>query len=93
MTSIVQGIVQELYDATTLLQAVINFTYETDDLVKPELDYACRRLIAARSAIRHAGLVTHVEAGLLPVRDLPAQCKPFDPVRLRQVQKFCEAKR
>ena len=71
--------IQELYDATTLLQAVLNFTHSIEGLLTPEMDYACRRLMAARMAMRRAGLVVHVDAGLLELIALPA---PFDAVNV-----------
>lgn len=63
--------IQELYDASSLLLATLGFTHCTEDLLTPELDYATRRLIAARSAMRRRGLAEHVDAGLLPHRELP----------------------
>lgn len=69
------ALVQELYDATTHLVAVLTFTHTAADLVAPELDYEIRRVLAARSALRRATVVSHVEAGLLEQPTLPA---PFD---------------
>jgi hypothetical protein len=67
--------VQELYDATTILHAVLRFTHTSDDLLSPELDAACRRVLAARSACRMAGIVEHRDAGLIEPKELP---EPFD---------------
>lgn len=60
-----QARLQELYDATTELNAALTFTHCTEDLLRPELDAAIRRVISARSHARRSGLVTHTEAALL----------------------------
>lgn len=54
--------IQELYDATTVLLAVLTFTYCTEDLVKPEMNDACVRLIRARNEMRRVQCVVHREA-------------------------------
>lgn len=64
--------VQELYDATTVLLAVLTFTHCTEDLVKPELNDAIVRTIYARSRLRKSDIVAHVEAALVPVWQDPA---------------------
>ena len=64
--------IQELYDATTLLQATMGFfVHDAEGLLCAELNYAERRLMAARSRMRHLGLITHVDAGMLQAIILP----------------------
>lgn len=82
--------IQELYDATTLLQAALTFTHETADLLKPELDYACRRLIAARAAMRRLLLVNDTAAGVLDMPELPP---PFNKSALRPTPARAEGER
>ena len=74
-------VAQELYDATTVLNATLVFTHCSEDLLRPELEYACRRVLAARSRIRREGLVIDVAAGLLPAIELPT---PFNVPVIRQ---------
>lgn len=74
---------QELYDATTHLQAVLNFTHTAEDLLRPELDYACRRLMAARSATRRiACIIEHRDDAALKHPELPP---PFNRSNLRSL--------
>lgn len=59
-------VVQELYDATTILIAALTFTHCTEDLLKPVLDSAIKRVIYARNAMRAGGIVQHRDAVLVP---------------------------
>lgn len=68
---IARALVQEAYDATTVLIAALSFTHCTEDLVKPELNDAIKRVIVARNGLRRSRLVEHREAALVSQYEPP----------------------
>lgn len=76
--------IQELYDATTLLQTTMAFVNDSAGLLSPELNYAERRLMCARASLRHLGIITHADADKLAMPSLPPPYDQEHPAVQRQ---------